>query len=303
MYVCFIDEAGEVGRFSSTSKDSQPAFILLGLFIPVENIRDFTRAFIELKRKFFPDKCPGTKHDAILAELKGSDLRSAFRKNPRALRHTQGFLDKVLQLLTTYNGKICGRIYVKEPDADTDPAAIYTFSMQLICKTFQNFLEEKQSNGFVISDSRDHNSNNVASHAIFTQMYKHGGDSYSNIVEMPSFGDSKNHAGIQVADILCSAFLFPMVMHTYCLNKGLMNVHVQPKYEKIRELYANKLAVLQYRYTTSKGKREGGLSVSDLLGGQRDTRVLFTIPSKLKSNQDKKMASKLKALQNKFTPA
>jgi hypothetical protein len=35
-------------------------------------------------------------------------------------------------------------------------------------------------------------------------------------MEVPSFGHSDNHAGLQLADLICSAFLWPMAMHAYC---------------------------------------------------------------------------------------
>ena len=35
-------------------------------------------------------------------------------------------------------------------------------------------------------------------------------DAYDRLMEMPMFGHSDNHAGIQAADMICSAFLFPM---------------------------------------------------------------------------------------------
>jgi hypothetical protein len=43
---------------------------------------------------------------------------------------------------------------------------------------------------------------------------------------MPLFGHSDNHAGIQAADLLCSAFLFPMATYMYCLGhiKTIMRI-------------------------------------------------------------------------------
>jgi hypothetical protein len=32
---------------------------------------------------------------------------------------------------------------------------------------------------------------------------------------MPTFGHSENHAGLQLADLVCSALLFPMAMDAY----------------------------------------------------------------------------------------
>ncbi len=283
MYICYVDEAGDTGQFYFDRKDSQPAFVLSGLILPYVTLRQYTEAFIALKMKYFPDKCNGTRHNAVLAELKGSDLRQVFtKKNEQNKRHTLGFLNGLVALIGEHRGKIIGRIHIKKPDTPSKPAAIYTSSMQNICSSFQKFLQARENLGAVICDSRDYNQNNQTSHAIFTQMYKYGGDAYPNIVDMPTFGDSRNHAGIQTADLISSALLFPMAMHAYCIGHGLRNTHVQPKYRVLRETFWSKLAQLQYRYDIAhldkSTKRSGGINVSDKLGRKHGS-YLFKNPN------------------------
>ena len=302
MYICYIDEAGDTGRFISQNKDAQPAFILLGLILPQSSLRRYTEAFIALKQQFFPSKCSGSKHEAILAELKGSDLRAIFtKKNERNKRHAVSFFSSILKLISEHNGKIIGRAYTKslDPAEEVSPSGIYTYSMQQICKNFQAFLDKKSALGSVICDSRDYNQNHVASHSIFTQMYKQAGDTYPCIIDMPTFGDSRNHAGIQTVDLLCSGIIYPMVMHAYCRDHGLRNIHVQPKYLQIRKEFHILISQLQFRYdeqTSNKATfRSGGIVVSDKMG-KKHSGHLFKNPMV----EEKELQEKLAQLVNRF---
>jgi hypothetical protein len=63
------------------------------------------------------------------------------------------------------------------------------------------------------------------SHSIFTQKFKAEGDQYPRVLEMPTFGHSNNHVGIQIADLLASALLYPMATCAYCRGH-VSNVHV-----------------------------------------------------------------------------
>lgn len=78
-------------------------------------------------------------------------------------------------------------------------------------------------------DSRSTRQNIQAAHSIFTQKFKASGDSYPSIMEAPAFGHSDNHAGLQLSDLICSGFLWPMAMHAYCEGK-VASIHVRPDY-------------------------------------------------------------------------
>lgn len=282
MYVCYLDEAGEPGVFKSAHKDSQPVFVLLGIIFPISQLRNLTSEFIDLKRKHYPSKYPAASswHDAILTELKGSELRKTFTKNARAERQAKQFLTELLALIQKFDGKIIGKLSVKQPDAPGNAIGLYSSSMQNICRSFQGFLEEKDSQGIVISDSRDFQQNGLSSHSIFTQKFRgaaSGGDAYPRIIDMPTFGESKNHAGIQIADLLASAMIFPMAAHAYCDSLGFPNKHVQGKYSRIRDAFRDRISSLQYRYVTEGGQRCGGITVSDAFGRQHGG-ILFSKP-------------------------
>ena len=128
--------------------------------------------------------------------------------------------------------------------------------------------------GIVIPDPTSHIQNRKVSFSIFTQKFKATGDAYSRLIEMPTFGQSENHAGFQVCDILCSGLLFPIAAYSYCTGH-VTNIHVDPGFGILKKRYAMKLKALQYRYQDPVSNRWlGGIVVSDPLG-HRDGGHLF----------------------------
>ena len=275
LHICFVDEAGEPGRFISSSNESQPIFALIGLIVASANLRSLTEDFVELKRRSFPSLFPQCDRniDGILMELKGADLRRSFGRsaNRDRRRVVSHFLTKLLDLLEKYQCKILGNVYAKKPDADTKPASMYTFSVQYTCNFFQRFLSANNSLGIVIADHRNPNLNVNVSHSIYTQMFQKKGDRYRNIVDLPTFGHSENHAGLQICDVLCSALIFPMATHAFYIQdqSALKNKHVQQGFAELRDLFAVRIAKLQYRCESNKelpnGRlmKEGGIRVSN----------------------------------------
>jgi hypothetical protein len=305
MYICYIDEAGCLGKLPSDCKETQPVFTINGIFIKQESLRDLTIDFLDIKTKFFPDKDESGKALSrlyqILPEIKGSDLRKAWvKKNKKRLLHNRDFIKAVLKMLIKYDAKIVGRVFIKKPDRETTPAGIYNSSIQIICSAFQQFLQEKDAKGIVIVDGRDFNQNVKASHSIFTQMFKYsgGGDSYSRIVDMPTFGHSNNHSGIQIADLICSALIFPIAVRTYCFEK-IDNIHVKGKYLDIKNEFSGYLYNMQYRYVDHDGNHKGGIFTSDPLGKQSGKLLFSNIKDEKQSNTPAR-SSQLKALKDKF---
>lgn len=154
--------------------------------------------------------------------------------------------------------------------------AIYTFSVQDICAGFQELLTLGDIKGAVIADSRNKPKNSTVAHSVFTLKHRVAGDAFDRVIEMPTFGHSDNHVGLQIADLLCSAFLYPMAMHVYCSGK-IHSVHVRSGYHVIQSRYAARIKAMQYRYQDSaRHKWRGGITVSDALGKQPGSQ-LFTI--------------------------
>ena len=97
---------------------------------------------------------------------------------------------------------------------------------------------------------------------------------YERLTELPTFGHSENHAGLQLCDIVCSALLFPIACFAYCTGH-VSNVHVQPRAGPLRGRYGQQLKALQYRYENSDtGRYEGGLVVSDAIDQQNGSLMV-----------------------------
>jgi Protein of unknown function (DUF3800) len=233
--------------------------------------------FLKLKMRFYPRLMGDTGHmlDKIKAEIKGADVRRAVRlPHKKVRRHALGFIDGFMDLLEKYECRIVGRVWVKGIGKPIDSLAIYTSSVQAVCATYQNLLQREDDTGLVIADSRTKSQNAQVAHSIFTQKFKLSGDCYERILEMPSYGHSENHAGLQMADLLCSALLYPIATHAYCTGH-VTSVHVQPEHDVLRARYGDRLRRLQYRFHDAHGKMRGGITVSDGIG-QKPGGLMFS---------------------------
>jgi uncharacterized protein DUF3800 len=279
--VCYVDESGDTRPLPVGNKTITPVCVIAGIAVEQAALSNLTREFLELKCNWFPNQMPrGTRRlSRMLVEIKGADLRRAMRDGAkrRNRRHALGFLDAFVTLLEDFDAQLIGRIWVKAPGKSIAETALYTSSLQAICAYFQHHLEASESEGIVIADSRTPGKNTEVSHSVFTQKFKYAGDEYSRILEMPTFGHSDNHAGIQIADLLCSALLFPMATSAFCT--GYINsVHVQGDFEILRRRFGARLSKLQYRYRDENGRYRGGITVDDRLG-QRRGGQLFRVSS------------------------
>lgn len=189
-------------------------------------------------------------------------------------RQVFGFLDKTIGLLEKHQVKLVAKIYIKEPTGTFDGKSVYAAAVQSICAAFQKHLEENDSSGLVIADSRTPGLNSIVSHSIFTQKYRATGDPYNRILETPVFGHSENHVAIQVADFLCSTLLFSMASHVYCTGH-ITSVHVHANDQKIVERYAERLKPLAYRFLEG-GRYRGGITVNDAIE-KRSASLLFQV--------------------------
>jgi len=266
MRVCYVDEAGCPGTLPTASTDIQPVLAVVGLSVPQPRLVTLTADFLHLKKRFFPALNTGNFLDLVLPEIKGSDVRrDAARSGRRQWRPALQFLGEVFRLLDTHDAAVFGRVWVKEPGATINPTAIYTYSIQSICRTFQSQLDSLDEHGFVVADSRRKGQNADVSHSIFTQKFRSSGDPFSRVIEMPTFGHSDNHVGLQVADLIASAVVFPLAIETYC--KGhVTNVHTARDYSRLKRRFGGPLQNLQFRYQRNDGSWAGGLMVSDPIG-------------------------------------
>ena len=277
MYVCYIDEAGCTGGMTGPDSAVQPVFALNGLIVPAGRIHSLTRAWIQLKQAYFPKRLPSGSsiHDWMGIEIKGSDIRRMARgdgRNERRFAHH--VIGSSLDLLERHGAQVVGRVWVKPIPGTFDGTAVYTSSVQFVCRSFETFLEQNDDVGIVIADSRNKPKNTNVAHSIFTQRYSAAGDPYGRIVEMPTFGHSDNHAGLQLADIICSGLLFPIAAQRCAAHILTDHTHVSAHYERLPDRFGERLQAMQYRYRDAHNYWHGGVALTDSVSHQPST-VLF----------------------------
>ena len=181
-----------------------------------ESISTITNEFLDLKRSFRFSVPRGAKRmDFARQEIKGASLRKIIRKKGDRARRQIKFVDALFGLLQRHEARVVASIWVKEQGKPFDGQAVYTTSVQRQIAKIQRIVEPDGSQLAVIADSRNSYLNSVVAHSVFTQKYRQIGDAYPCMPETPTFGHSENHAGLQIADIILSAVVWPMAASAY----------------------------------------------------------------------------------------
>lgn len=268
MQILYVDESGDLGALPVVpAANDQPVLVLGALIVDVARLESITHDFLNLKRQWFPRlNYPSNNHlDRITLEIKGADLRrNITRQGRNQRRQAIGFLDHMMRMLARHEVKLLARVWVKGLGQPFDGRSVYTSSIQGLYTYFDSYLAEKVDLGVCIADSRDPWKNANVAHSIFTQKFRASSTVYARIAELPTFGHSENHAGIQICDIICSALLYPIAAEVFCTGY-INNVHVQPRAADLRHRFGAALKAMQYRYQDPNGKWIGGIVVSDAI--------------------------------------
>lgn len=269
MHICYLDESGDgVTLTNHNINRTMPSFGLAGLIIDSEKLEAITNEYIDLKKRFFPNQIakenqPRRGNWATL-DIKGSKLAYNLRSDSKSeRRQTVGFLDNYVKILENYNVKILGRIWLKQLDTPMNELSLYTTSVQKVHQHYEKFLASCNSQGIVIADNRSPKQNHSVSHSIHTQKFSFYGNPYPNIIEVPTYGQSENHTGIQLADILISGFFNAITAAVYMKMMAPSNPHVNGAGLFLRDRYGLRLRNLQYMYKDHALKSQGGVVISD----------------------------------------
>lgn len=277
MRLCYVDESGTAEMLVDPDPDQQPVIVIAGVSLPECELTKITHDWIALKKRFEPVLARSGKGwlDAILHELKGANLRKGFRTSAsvRQRKRAIGVIDGTLKLLEEYDAKILGRVWMKKLDTENNDMGIHASSLQFICRGFDASLP-KDERGMVVVDSQIYQHNHRLAHSLFTQRFgqrpKHLG-----LVDMPVFGHSDNHAGLQIADLLCSAILAPIASAVYAGKYEKWNKHCQSGYLDIRERFGGRLGALTYKWKSPKtGKKCPSVIVNDPIS-KRGARLMW----------------------------
>lgn len=248
MEFCYIDESGSAELLTVDRPDATPLFVLGGLIVPAERQRGLIWDFLQLKKTFRPNLRKSQLSDVIRQEVKGSDLRSDMRSESRDRRRgATRFTNKVFDLVVSHDCRLIARVIVKQPEVETSDVKIYTSSMSWLATTFNAYAASRNREGFLILDSRTKSKNAPSVAGITTQKYKVGGDPFPHIPEVPVFGHSDTHVGLQLIDIIASAAIFPASCAAFCT--GLVgNSHNHARYQDVRNEFGPRLRDAQFRY-------------------------------------------------------
>jgi len=267
MRFCFIDEAGDSQPINSPTQNIQPLLVISGLIIDGSKIPLLTKEFIQLKKRYFPNKFSTLNHDLdiLIKEIKGDELRKKIKTqnfSSSNIQSTFRFLDSIFSLLKKHDVKLVSSIWVKNFGQPLVDRSIYTLTTQQICIRFNHYLHENNDNGVVIADYRDPTKNRYVAHSIFTRKHQHKGDSLPRLYEVPTFGISDNHACLQIADILCTTLIFPMATQVFC-DGIINNTFIHPNFELLRLKYKKRIRNLQYHFKNSDGIMYWGIRAKD----------------------------------------
>jgi len=282
MHIAYMDDAGDLGTVTDPPQhNDQPVFALTVLLVNHTRLSALVPDFLQLKRNFFPGLIPAKQHflAAVLPEIKGADLRRDIARGSRnQARQATRFLSEVLDLCVRSDVKLISKIFIKAIGQSNSHTAVYTAACQSLFRTFDHYLSTVDDIGFCIADSRNKGLNVPVAHSIFTQMFSTKQAAYPRIVELPTFGHSDNHVGVQICDLLASALFVPIATHTYCTGH-IANVHVQSGYSKIRAQFTNRLKPLLYRYQDAQQIWRGGITVSDGIGHRPSSLMFKNVPA------------------------
>ena len=280
--LCYVDESGKAETLTRADGQQQPVLVIAGVSLPEDQLTAVTHDWIELKRRYLPGLARrGRKGwlDAILSEMKGSGLRRGFRAKGtnRQQKHSIGVIDGTLKLLERHDARIVGRVWVKSLDAPNDDMRLHSSSLQFICAAFHAGLPGDER-GMVVVDSQTYQHNFRLAHSMFTQRFGLA-PSHERLVDMPVFGHSDNHAGLQIADLLCSAVLAPIACAVYAGCYSEWNTHCDSGFLDIRDRFGDRLQALTYDWFNVKAAKETSSVVVDDPVGKRPTRLMWEVGS------------------------
>lgn len=219
--VIYIDEAGSPeGHHVPIKSGETPLFTLAALAFPLNEWRERDRAYLALKRRFFPDYLgkPGKRDEEY--EIKGNELTA-----PRSVKspRKQEFNRQALKLITRYHGTGFGVTFLKNSVNPTSSMSIYTQALQILVERFSTFVSESAifENAILICDSRMKGVSEkglditVARSHMSYVFGNETGRQFTNILEAPLFADSRLTVGLQLADIFASNLFTTQ----YCYNR------------------------------------------------------------------------------------
>lgn len=273
MLLCYVDESGD--EQALIGFESPPVLVISGLVVPEGARVQLIWDYLKLKKKYDNQTINDQSRlsELIAHEIKGSDLRADIRRGKRRrIRRAIGIMDDVVDILERHHVCIVGCIYVKADRRATRPG-VYPDAIARIAEQFEAQLRAADTTGLMILDARTKVKNVPSVQTITTRQFRSGGGTLPHLCEAPVFGHSDTHVILQIADLMASAFLFPMACSAYC-GDITDNAHPHPGYDDLRNRFGERLRGMEHRYVSGDGSRRGGIIVFDDRN-RRETVELF----------------------------
>jgi len=268
--VIYIDEAGSpYGNHIPLENGETPIFTMAALAFPLWEWRARDRAYLALKRQFFPDLLgkPDKRDEEF--EVKGRDLAAPHNKTS-VRRHE--FNRRVLSFITTNSGVGFGVSFLKNSQSPASNQSMYTQALQILVERFSLFVAEQPvyNNAILICDSRMkglYGSRQDITVARSHMSYIFGnetGKRFINILEAPLFADSRLTVGLQLVDNFASN-LFANHYYYYLQNVdgGIDYSHMQEYWHMVDRLQFKSrqmidgFSIFGYRVVDQRPKEAG----------------------------------------------
>jgi hypothetical protein len=281
LLIAYVNECGCSGELPSADSPVMPLLTIAGFAAPAAAVERLTAGLAEWKLRFFPGLCRdlADPEGSILVEVEGAELRRLARRSKKTARFAAVALGGLLDLLEAEEARLLGRVWIKGIDEPFNRRAIFSTSLQTILAGLGDLCARRGTYGIALLASGDRSPKETLSQQLFSRRFEklHGASprgGLERLAELPSFAHPANHAGLQLAGLLCSALLFPLAAYSFCRGHVRNPTHLSDAYLALKERLGGRLEKLQHRYQDGGGKWQGGITVSDPLGG-RPGGILF----------------------------
>ena len=287
LYFCYLDETGSDLGTPVVGSDSPPIFVVAGIVIPAGGVAQMTREFVAAKREYDPERFEDIPaSERAREEVKGHKMFRVLAKGGgKQQAAAVAFLHETLDIVARLDGGLVGRFQVKVAGERFNTNAVYASSVAEIAGNFQKFLEARRARGMIWCDSRRYRDWDVAkvcpdcgkrvifcerkdeplnipiSRAVFAKKFGGEKDALPDVAEAPAFVNSENHAGIQIADLLCSALIGPIAAAHYRPESS----RADPRALELRDRdgFGERMNKMQLRVQDDSGVVRGALTSGD----------------------------------------
>lgn len=225
----FADEAGNAARYTHAgSSQASPLLVIAGITLGRSQLCAATERLLLARRAAF-----GAPRNRSLVEnlhdneVKGALLREGLLGGGSG--HQQArcwtYTEECMSILEDLQSRVFAHVWLKTPGGWLDEARAYGVSLEHFAAAFVHRLERSDRFGLMVLDGRSPRKDSLAQRAILDLKYSCESDIVTDrlvrLADVPLVSDSKHSAGLQLADVVASALLYPMACAAYSTELGI----------------------------------------------------------------------------------